>query len=193
MNYKKKVQLVLRSSDISNLGYSAGGIPNEPTVDVTNTKGFINRWHTSYNFNLSLKAILGDLYNKKGTNYIMKLENITFGLNSTLAPYSSFENNKFFNIFIAFNGGVNLSSYSSNLTTMNSESLLASIRLPNCAQSYNFQYNSNELSFSTDPGADLINLSINYKDFLLNSVEPSHTNTTAIGHAQFIFSIYLVE
>ena len=193
MSYKKKVQLVLRSSDISNLGYSAGGIPIEPIGDVTNTRGFINRWHTSYNFNLSLKSLLGELYNKKGANYILKLENITFGLNSSLSTYSLFENNRSFNVYIGFNGGVNLSSYSSNLSVMNYEALLASIRLPNNAQSYNFQYNNNELSFSIDPGSDLINLSINYKDFLLNSIEPSHTNSTAIAHAQFIFSIYLID
>ena len=191
----KKCQLVLRSADISNLGYATSGTfaPIERTSDYVENNGSINRWQTMMTFNnINLRSMLGSLY-RPGGSYNLKLESITYGLNSSLSSYSTIENNKAFNIFIS--GLPFITSYSSNLYLAN-EGLLASVRVPNGAQQYLFNYNNNELSFDLTKanGVEMVNISINYRDLLLNTNEPvGGPLSTSLPHCQFVFSIYLIE
>ena len=142
--------------------------------------------------NINLRAMLGDIYEINGI-YNLKLESITFGLNSTLNNYTVVENNKAFNIFLS--GLPFMNSYSSNLQLMN-EALLTSVRVPNGAQQYIFNYSNNETTFSLRKsiGIETVNINIEYRDLLLNLNEPiGGLNSTSYPHVQFIFSIYQVE
>jgi hypothetical protein len=191
----KKVQLVLRSSDISNLGYSgvAPFAPVERAADFTGTTGSINRWQSNMTWNnINLRSMLGNLYKPYGT-YNLKLESVCFSLTSNLATFTAAENNRAFNIVIS--GLPFMTSYSSGGNLQN-EGLLAAVRVPSGAQHYLFNYNNNELTFSLQNlnGVNNVNINIQYRDLLLNANEPvGATNTVAFPNVQFVFSIYLVE
>lgn len=195
MSSKKKVQLLLRSSDISFLGYGAVApfAPTERTSDFTGTTGSINRWQSNMIWNnINLRSLLGDIYDPNGT-YNLKLESVTFSLTSNLSIYTTAENNRAFNIFLS--GIPFLNSYSSSSNLQN-EALLCSARVPSGAQHYIFNYNNNEFSFKLQNGNGInnININIQFRDLLLNSTEPiGALNTHAYPHSQYIFSIYKVE
>lgn len=191
---RKKVQLVLRTTDISNLGY--GGVapfaPVERTQDFTGATGSINRWQSSMTWpNINLRSLLGNLY-EEGASYNLKLESVTFSLTSNLSIYTTAENNRAFNIFVS--GFPFLNSYSASGNLRN-EGLICSCRVPSGAQHYMFNYNNNELTFDLAKmnGLNNIDISIQYRDLLLNSTEPiGALNTHAYPNAQFVFSIYKI-
>ena len=191
----KKVQLILRSSDISNLGYSgtAPFAPVERTADFTGPTGSINRWQSNMTWNnINLRSVLGNLY-KDGATYNLKLESVCFSLTSNLSVYTTTENNRAFNIFIS--GFPFMNSYSSGGNLQN-EGLLCAVRVPSGAQHYLFNYNNNELTFDLQRlnGINNVNINIQYRDLLLNTNEPvGALNTHAFPNVQFVFSIYLVE
>ena len=92
----KKSQLILRSSDISNLGYQ--GAPNyapvERTADYVAQNGYINTLQTSMTWNnINLRSLLGNLY-KDGGTYNIVLEEIIFGLTSNLGAFSAIQTTK---------------------------------------------------------------------------------------------------
>lgn len=191
----KKTQLILRSTDISSLGYNAAA-PNAPVergADTTTTTGFINRWQSNMTwYNVNLRSVLGGLY-KEGGKYNLKLESICFSLTSNLTTYTAIENNRAFNVFIS--GFPFMSSYSVSGGLRN-ESLLSTVRVPSGAQHYMFNYSNNELTFDLAKlnGINNVDITIQYRDLLLNSTEPiGGTNTVAYPNAQFVFSIYQVE
>lgn len=191
----KKVQLILRSADINNLGYNgvAPFAPVERNADFTSTTGSINRWQSNMTWNnINLRSVLGSLY-KEGAKYNLKLESITFSLTSNLSVYTTAENNRAFNVFIS--GFPFMSSYSSNRNLVN-EGLLSSVRVPSGAQHYIFNYNNNELTFDLARlnGQNSVDINIQFRDLLLNSTEPiGATNTHAFPNSQFVFSIYECE
>jgi hypothetical protein len=190
----KKVQFILRSSDINNLGYSSTSpfAPIERTSDFIGLNGRINRWQSNITWNnINLRGLLGDLYDVNAS-YNLKLESITFGLTSNLSFYSTVENNKSFNIFMS--GLPFQRSYSSSLQLYN-ENMIASVRLPNGTQSYIYNYSNNETTFdlSNNNHIENVNINIQFRDLLLNSTEPiGGTNTHAYPNSQFVFSIYKI-
>jgi hypothetical protein len=191
----KKVQLILRSADISNLGYSGTTpfAPVERTADFTGTTGSINRWQSNMTWNnINLRSVLGNLY-EDGASYNLKLENITYSLTSNLSTYTAVENNRGWNIFIS--GLPFMNSYSSGGNLQN-EGLLASVRVPSGAQHYMFNYNNNELTFDLARlnNQNNVNITVTYRDLLLNTAEPigGGTNSVSYPNVQFVFSIYKV-
>ena len=78
-------------------------------------------------------------------SYNLKLETIIFGLTSTLSSYTNFENNKGFSIYMT--GLPFQKSYSSSLQLYN-EVQIATVRVPNGAQQYIFNYSNNETTFN---------------------------------------------
>lgn len=194
----KKVQLILRSADISNLGYSGTSpyAPIERTTDFTGSNGSINRWQSNMTWNnINLRSVLGNLYKPDGV-YNLKLESICFGLTSTLSTFTVVENNRAFNIFMS--GLPFMNSYSASGNLQN-EGLLCAVRVPSGSQHYLFNYSNNELTFTLQRlnGINNVNINISYRDLLLNSTEPiggtANGNSIAYPHVQFVFSIYLVE
>lgn len=186
----KKVQLVLKSSDISNLGYNNTTFaPNERTADVTTSIGFINRYQTKFIwYNINLRGILGSLYKKDG-KYNMKLESIVYGLTSNLGGMTSIQNDLSWNIYMS--GLPGLEGYSTQ-NGKTSEILLTSVRLPNGANQTIFTYSNNEISFelNNNNSSEICNINIEYRDLLTNLLEPSITPIVAYPHCQFLFSIY---
>ena len=194
---KKKVQLILRSSDISFLGYATSSpfAPVERNSDYTGSNGSINRWQSNMTWNnINLRSVLGDLYDPNGT-YNLKLESICFSLTSNLSIFTTSENNRAFNIFLS--GLPFLNSYS---TGLQNEALLSCVRIPSGAQHYIFNFVNNEVSFTLQNinGINNVNLNIQFKDLLLNSNEPisggnTVGNTHSYAHSQYVFSIYRVD
>ena len=191
----KKVQLVLRSSDINSLGYNPNSPfnPIERTADFSGQTGSINRWQSRMTWNnINLRSLLGNLY-KEGGTYNLKLESVVFSLTSNLTIYTSVENNRAFNIFIS--GLPFLNSYSASGNLQN-EGLLCAVRVPSGAQHYLFNYNNNELTFDLQRINNInnVNITIEYRDLLLNLNEPiGGLNTHAFPNVQFVFSVYVVE
>jgi hypothetical protein len=192
---KQKVQLILRSQDINNLGYNGSSPfnPIERTADFNGIGGSINRWQSQMTWNnINLRSVLGSLY-KEGGKYNLKLESVTFSLTSNLATYTAVENNRAFNIFIS--GLPFMTSYSSSGQTVN-EGLLCPVRVSSGSQHVIFNYSNNELTFDLFRlnGMNNVNISITFRDLLLNSTEPiGGLNTHAYPNAQFVFSIYEVN
>ena len=87
-----------------------------------------------------------------------------------------------------------MNSYSSAGNLQN-EGLLTSVRVPSGAQHYMFNYNNNELTFDLARlnNQNNVNITITYRDLLLNSTEPiGALNTHAYPNVQFVFSIYKI-
>jgi hypothetical protein len=189
---KPKVQLVLRSADINFQGYAAGTLPNERATDFVGATGSINRWQSNMTWNnINLRSALGNLY-KDGGKYNLKLESVLFGITSTAGIYTTSENNRNFNIFIS--GFPFMNSYSATGNLQN-EGLLCAVRVPSGAQAYIFNYSNNELTFDLAQlnGINNINITIQFRDLLLNTNEPiGANNTIAYPHSQYVFSIYEV-
>jgi len=96
----KKVQLILRSADISNLGYT-GNNPVERTQAYNGQNGSINIRQSNMTWNnINLRSVLGSLY-KDGGTYNLRLVSVVFGLTSNVSTYSTVENDKNFNIYIS--------------------------------------------------------------------------------------------
>lgn len=190
---KQKLQLVLRSSDISNLGYGGNPFaPVERTADFISEKGFINRYQTKFIWNnVNLRSILGNLYKPSG-KYNLKLENITFGLTSNLGGYTALQNDLGFNILISGLPGLEGYSIIDNKT---SSAILSSVRVPNGANQTIYNYSNNELTFQLSNSNNIENCSITieYRDLLTNALEPSNTPNFGYPHIQLIFSIYSID
>ena len=190
----KKVQLILRSADISFLGYATSSpfAPIERTTDYTGSNGSINRWQSNMTWNnINLRSLLGDLFDPNGT-YNLKLESVTFSLSSNLSIFTTSENNRAFNIFLS--GLPFLNSYSSS--GLQNEALICSCRVPSGAQNYIFNYTNNEVTFTLQNinGINNVNLNIQFRDLLLNSTEPiGASNTHSYPNLQLVFSIYRVD
>lgn len=189
---RKKVQLVLRSADISNLNYQGNNAPVERTQDFNGSTGYINRWQTSMRWNnVNLRSLLGDLY-ENGGKYNIKLESVCFGLTSNLTIFTTTQNDKTFNIFM--DGLPFVKSYSSNLQ-LNNEILLCPVYVPHGFTSQIFTYNNNEFTFQLNQnyGVENVDIGINYRDLLTNKNEPSVNLSVALPHVQFVFSIYKAD
>lgn len=196
---KKKVQFILRSSDISLLSSNGFnyytdapyGVINR-TTDYVGNNGFINANQSNMTWNnINLRGMLGDLY-KEGGTYNLKLESVCFGLTSNVNIYSTRQCDCGFNIFMS--GLPFMTSYSSNLSLQN-QALLCAVRVPHGANQQIFQYNNNETTFSLTNliGVESVNINIQYRDLLNNTLKPSVAQTVNYPHVQFIFSIYLVD
>lgn len=192
---KSKVQLILRSADIyQNIAY-VNNLPPEPTTDYTNptTGNYINRWQTQMKFkNINLRTILGKTF-KYGKTYNLKINAITFCVNSNLGNFTTVENDRTFNIFMK--GLPFIQTYSTKKGTVQ-EGLIGTVRIPSGAQSYTFTFtNPNILSFrlTESNGVETPHITIEYRDLLTDLNEPSVNLTTAIPHAQFVFSIEEAE
>ncbi len=190
---KQKVQLILRSADIENLGYQTSPFaPVERTAEATTATGYINRFQSKMTwFNINMRSLLGNLY-KEGGKYNLKLESVCFSLTSNLSIYTTAENNRAFNIFMS--GLPFMNSYSAKNNLQN-EALISVVRVPNGAQHYIYNYSNNELTFDLQNlnGQNNCNITIEYRDLLLGTNEPiGATNSIAYPNAQFVFSIYEV-
>lgn len=90
---KPQAQLVLRSSDISRLGYQVA-LPNQPierTVDFEDGNGFISKRQSLMIWkNINLRNVLGPLY-KQGAMYNIQLTNTCFGLSSNIGILTTAE------------------------------------------------------------------------------------------------------
>ena len=87
---RQKTQLILKASDISNLGYTNANNtqPVERTTDFVGTNGSINRRQSQMTWrNINLRSILGELY-ETNTDYELQLSSITFFVASNLSFYS---------------------------------------------------------------------------------------------------------
>jgi hypothetical protein len=191
MTTKSKVQFILRSADIyPNITY-VNNLPPEPTIDYTDstTLNFINRWQTKMIFkNINLRTILGKSF-KYGKTYNLKINAITFCINSNLGNFTLVENDRTFNIFLK--GLPFIQTFSTKSGTIN-EGLIATVRIPSGAQSYTFSFsNPNILSFTLTEGigVERTDITIEYRDLLTGLNEPSTNLTTALPHAQFVFTI----
>lgn len=199
-----KVQWILRTADI-NLTTNSGtaynttastqtittnsitttipvGAPYERTIDYVSATGDINRWQSRMIWkNINLNSIVSPIY-RKNALYCLKLESVVFGLTSNLSQYTTVENNRNFNVFI------------SGLTFVDGQTseLLCSVRVPHGAQVHIFNYFNNELYFYLKD--DTTNITIEFRDLLLNTAEPiPSNNTVAYPHSQYIFSVSLVD
>jgi hypothetical protein len=187
----KKSQLILRSSDISNLGYQ--GAPNyapvERTADYVAQNGYINTLQTSMTWNnINLRSLLGNLY-KDGGTYNIVLEEIIFGLTSNLGAFSAIQNNKAFNINMS--GLPFIKSYTSK-NSLTNQVLLTSVFLDTCATATVFTYSDVENTFQLNQnvGVENVNISIFYTDLLNNVSQPTTALTVGMPHIQLKFSIY---
>jgi hypothetical protein len=192
MSCKKKAQLILKSADISNLGYQNAGAnyaPVERGADYYDVNGSIDTKQTSMTWNhLNLRSLLGGLY-KDGAIYNIKLEKIVFGLTSNLGAFSAVENNKTFNIYLQ--GLPFVKSYSSNKVLSN-QVLLSTVTLDSCAHATILTYDDIEFSFQLNQNVSVedCNITVFYTDLLNNISQPSLALTLGMPHIQLSFSIY---
>lgn len=191
-----KVQFVLRSADINPNTKTYGVAPNqnnpvEPTADYEDAKGFINRFRTRMIFkDINLRAVLNDIY-EKNSKYMIKLESINFHLSSNLSIFTNIEQERCWNIFMK---GLPFVKSWNNGKVMN-EVLLASVRVPNGGQSYTFYFhNSNEFTFEVleNQYNNFLNIEIQLRDQLTDTLEPNNTYTVAVPNSQYVFSIYKI-
>jgi hypothetical protein len=184
---RHKTQLVLKTSDLSNLGYTtvANTAPTERTADYNGTNGYVNRRQSVMTWkNINLRDILGELY-ETDTNYDLELVNITFFVTSNLSTFSPNESDRALNIYLS--GPPNIISYSS--IGMNQEVLLTSLRLPtgNYTNTYNFSNNISSFKINTNQFCDF---TITYRNLLNNNIQPQSTGATIdYPYAQFTFNI----
>lgn len=192
---RPKVQLVLKSADINKTiqSYTAGGGPTEPTdATYTNSNGdYINKNRTDMKFNnMNLRSILSPIF-ERGCKYMLRLESITFHLSSNLTYFSTFENDRCYNIYMS--GFPFMKSW--NNGSMNNSILLASIRVPSGAQAYTYTFNNdNEFTFEILETQNnyIFPITIQLRDQLTNLIEPSSNLTVAIPNSQYVFSIYKI-
>lgn len=191
MNHKKKSQLILKSSDISNLGYQ--GAPNyapvERGADYYGQNGSINTLQTSMTWNnINLRSLLGTSY-KDGGTYNVCLEQIVFGMTSNLGEFSAIQNNKTFNINMS--GLPFVKSYASN-NILSSQVTLATVYLNTCATATVINYSDVEFTFKLNQNVmvENVNITINYTDLLNNVSQPTTALTVGMPHIQLIFSIH---
>jgi hypothetical protein len=189
---RERVQLILRSASISNLGYT-NNAPVERTADFDDARGYISQRQSRMIWkNINLRALLQPIW-RQGAKYILKLESVTFGLSSNLGIFTSVENDKAFNVFLS--GFPFLKSYDSSQRT-NNEALLCTVRVPHGGQCHVFTYaNSNELTFTlTDhTSVEMADIQIQFRDLLANTNEPSTTMTVGYPHSQYVFSVYRAD
>ena len=193
MSNTKKSQLILRSADISNLGYQ--GAPNyapaERVADYVAQNGSINRLQTSMTWNdINLRSLLGNLY-KDGGTYNICLEEIVFGLTSNLGEFSAVQNNKTFNINMS--GLPFIKSYTSK-NSLTGQVLLTSVYLNTCATctTLSFYDVENTFQLNQNVGVENVNISIYYTDLLNGVSQPTTALTVGMPHIQLKFSIYEV-
>ena len=194
MTHRKKSQLILKSSDISNLGYQGGPnyAPVERTSDYVSQNGSINTLQTSMQWNnINLRSLLGDLY-KDGGTYNICLDEITFGLTSNLGAFSAIQNNKCFNINMS--GLPFIKSYTS-ANSLTSQVLLATIFLDTCATCNTFIFTDIENTFKLNQnvGVETVDIKIFYTDLLNNVSQPTTALTVGMPHIQLKFSVYESE
>jgi len=81
-------------------------------------------------------------------------------------------------------------SYSTKTQSQN-EVLLTSLRLPNGAQSYLYNYSNREFHFESSQidKIQTVDIDIAYRDLLTNINEPSANLVVGLPHVQFTFSI----
>lgn len=186
----KTAQLILKVSDISNLGYNGTfSNPIERTVDFTGINGYVNRRQSQFIWrNINLRDILGDLY-ESNCNYKLELVNISFFVTSTLGTFSTNETDRVFNVYMS--GLPNQKSYSS--LGLNQEALLTTCRVPTGAFSNLFNYNNNFISFKTTSN-QFCDLTITFRNLLNNNVQPQSTGVTLdYPYSQFTFNITKLE
>ena len=191
MTYKRKSQLILKSSDISNLGYQGAPnyAPTERVADYVGQNGSINTLQTSMTWNnINLRSLLGETY-RDGASYNICLEQIIFGLTSNLGAFSAIQNNKTFNINMT--GLPFVKSYSSK-NILSNQVLLTTAYLDTCATSTILNYNDIEYTFKLNQnvGVENVNISIFYTDLLNNVSQPTTPLTVGMPHIQLMFSIY---
>lgn len=189
---RKKSQLILKSSDIDNLGYNTvvlGCPPIQRVAGYNGQNGYINTLQTSMTWNnINLRSLLGDLY-KDGGCYNLCLEQIVFGTTSNFAEFSPIENNKTFNIYMQ--GLPFLKTYTSK-NILSNQILLTTIRLDTCDVPTIFLYSDIENTFklTQNIGVETTNISIYYTDLLNNVSQPTTQLTQPMPNVQFVFSIY---
>jgi len=192
MTNRKKSQLILKSSDIDNLGYNTialGEPPVERVAGYNGQNGYINTLQTSMTWNnINLRSLLGDLY-KDGAWYNLCLEQIVFGTTSDFDEFSPIENNKTFNIYMQ--GLPFLRTYTSK-NILSNQILLTTVRLDSCAIPTILYYSDIENTFklTQNVNVETTNISIYYTDLLTNVSQPTTALTKAMPNVQFIFSIY---
>jgi hypothetical protein len=188
----KKSQLILRSSDISDLGYQGGPdyAPTERIADYVAQNGSINTLQTSMTWNnINLRSLLGNLYKDSGT-YNIVLEEIVFGLTSNLGEFSAIQINKTFNIIMS--GLPFIKSYTSK-NSLSGQVLLAGMFLDTCATASVFTYSDVENTFQLNQnvGVENVNISVYYADLINGSLLGSTVAlTVGMPHIQLKFSIY---
>ena len=192
MTYRKKSQLILKSSDINNLGYNDAGIGHPPVergADYFGQNESINELQTSMTWNnINLRSLLGEIY-KDGGCYNICLEQIVFATTSDLTEFSDLENNKTFNINMS--GLPFLRTYTSK-NILSNQILLTTVRLDTCATPTIFLFSDIENTFKLTQNVNVenVNISIYYTDLLNNVSQPTTPLTKAMPNIQLIFSIY---
>jgi hypothetical protein len=192
MTHRKKSQLILRSSDINNLGYNnaaAGHPPVERAADYVGQNGSINESQTYMTWNnINLRSLLGDSY-KDGGCYNICLEQIVFGTTSDFLEFSDKENNKTFNINMI--GLPFMKTYTSK-NILSNQILLTTCRLDTCATSTIFTYSDIENTFKLNQNVNVenVNISIFYTDILTNVSQPTDGLFNAMPNIQLVFSVY---
>lgn len=189
---KPQAQLVLRSSDISRLGYQVAS-PNQPierTVDFEDGNGFISKRQSLMIWkNINLRNVLGPLY-KQGAMYNIQLTNTCFGLSSNLGLITTAEKDRAFSIFMKGLPFI----YTSNGFGNRNEALLTNCRVSTGALPNIYAYNNPVFTFKTSQGQeDIVNLQIQFRDLLTDVQCPSSASTTLnYPNSTFVFSIYQV-
>jgi hypothetical protein len=192
MTYRKKSQLILKSSDINNLGYNDAEIGHPPVergADYFGQNGSINELQTSMTWNnINLRSLLGELY-KDGGYYNICLEQIVFATTSDFTAFSPMENNKTFNINMS--GLPFLRTYTSK-NILSNQILLTTVRLDTCATPTILLFSDIENTFKLTQNVNVenVNISIYYTDLLNNVSQPTTALTKAMPNIQLIFSIY---
>lgn len=190
---KPNVQLVLGTASINpTIRTYTAGAPTEPTADYEDERGFINRWRTVSVFKqINFRQVLGSLF-QPDRKYILRLESITFGLNSTLNVYANNEHNRAMNIFMS---GLPLTKSWMNGRASN-EILLGTVRVPSGGQVYTFYFPERDFTFELTSNLSqcITDLRFELRDTLTDQGEPAPVNyTTAIGNQTYQFSIRLAD
>ena len=190
-----KVQLVLRSADINPaIRTYTGNAPSEPLGGFTADNGsYINRFRTDMMFaQIPLRTVLGQLY-EEGAKYMLKLESISFHLSSNLSIFTGLEQERSWNVYLS--GMPFMRSWNNGAVT--DEVLLTSLRVPSGGATNNFYFSGGSHEFTFDMEqlrySDFVNLRIQLRDQLTNTIEPNSNYIVAVPNSQYVFSIYKAE